>query len=143
LQPLPDFILRGAERNYLPWACQLAAAEKFQVSVAEVEGITLGLGLLPARYQRNQQTLTVYDQLKLFRSRVAVIGCGGLGGYVIEELARLGVGTIYAIDPDTFQEHNLNRQLLSSTANLGRAKVEIAAARVAEINPATTLIPVP
>jgi tRNA A37 threonylcarbamoyladenosine dehydratase len=93
------------------------------------------------RYQRNQHTLTVYDQLKLFRSRVAVIGCGGLGGYVIEEMARLGVGTIYAIDPDIFQEHNLNRQLLSSPASLGRAKVEMAAARVAEINPATTLVP--
>lgn len=72
----------------------------------------------------------------LFRSRVAVIGCGGLGGYVIEELARLGVGHLVAIDPDIFEEHNLNRQILSTPATLGKAKVEAALERVAEINPA-------
>jgi len=71
-----------------------------------------------------------------------VVGCGGLGGYVIEELARLGVGRIVVIDPDVFEEHNLNRQLLSSPDNLGRPKVEAASRRVAEINPAVTLVPV-
>ena len=142
LQPLPDFLLRGADRNFLPWACQRAAAEEFNISYAEVEGVALALGLLPVRYQRNQQTFTVYDQLKLFRSRVAVIGCGGLGGFVIEELARVGVGTITAIDPDIFEESNLNRQLLSGTSALGCAKVEIAAARIADINPSITLRPV-
>ena len=137
---LPEFLQSGADHNLLPWACQRAAAEQFQMSPAEVEGVALGLGLTPARYQRNQQTIPVQDQLKLFRSRVAVIGCGGLGGYVIEELARLGVGTLVAVDPDVFEEHNLNRQLLSTVGSLGRAKVEMAAARVAEINPATTVL---
>jgi molybdopterin/thiamine biosynthesis adenylyltransferase len=82
------------------------------------------------------------DQLTLFRSSVAVVGCGGLGGYVVEELARLGVGRIVVIDPDLFEEHNLNRQLFSSPSNLGRPKVEAAAARINEINPAVTLVPV-
>lgn len=142
MKALPEFLQSGADQNLLPWACHRAAAEQFHVSPAEVEGVALSLGLTPLRYQRNQQTIPVQDQLRLFRSRVAVIGCGGLGGYVIEELARLGVGTLVAIDPDVFQEHNLNRQLLSTTSALGRAKVELAAERVAEINPATTLLPV-
>lgn len=97
---------------------------------------------MPARYQRNLSMVSIDEQLLLFRSRVAVIGCGGLGGYVIEELARLGVGTIIAIDPDVFEEHNLNRQLLSKPALIGSSKVEAAVTRVAEINPAVTLIPV-
>jgi molybdopterin/thiamine biosynthesis adenylyltransferase len=94
------------------------------------------------RYQRNRTALSVAQQLILFRSRVTVIGCGGLGGYVIEQLARLGIGKIIAVDPDVFEEHNLNRQILSTLRNLGLAKVEAAFLRVAEINPSVTLIPV-
>jgi molybdopterin/thiamine biosynthesis adenylyltransferase len=139
---LRAYLQEHAEGDLLPWASQVAATERFGVSLALVEEATLALGLLPARYQRNRQAISASDQRTLFASRVAVIGCGGLGGYVIEELARLGVGTIVAIDPDVFEEHNLNRQLLSSPATLGRAKVEAAAARVAEINPAVTLVPV-
>jgi molybdopterin/thiamine biosynthesis adenylyltransferase len=60
---------------------------------------------------------------------------------VIEQLARLGVGTLVAVDPDVFEEHNLNRQLLSSPSDLGRSKVTLAAQRVAGINPAVTVIP--
>jgi molybdopterin/thiamine biosynthesis adenylyltransferase len=86
--------------------------------------------------------MTVSDQLTLFHSSVAVVGCGGLGGYVVEELARLGVGRIVVIDPDVFEEHNLNRQLFSSTANLGCAKVQAAFARIQEINPSVTLVPI-
>jgi molybdopterin-synthase adenylyltransferase len=142
VKALAEYLQSGADHNLLPLACQLAAAEQFHMSPAEVEGVALALGLMPARYQRNQQTITAQNQLTLFRSRVAVIGCGGLGGYVIEELARLGVGTLIAIDHDIFQEHNLNRQILSTTGSLGRAKVEMAAERVAQINPATTLLPV-
>src|SRR6185369_9036977 len=141
MEELLIFLQEHAEGDLIPWALQIAAGERFGVSIAQVEGAILTLGLLPARYQRNRQAITVANQLTLFQSRVAVIGCGGLGGYVIEELARLGVGTIVAIDPDVFEEHNLNRQLLSSPATLGRAKVDAAAARVAEINPAITLVP--
>jgi len=96
---------------------------------------------LPARYQRNRRTISTPQQLGLFRSRVTVIGCGGLGGYVLEELARLGVGTIVAVDPDVFEEHNLNRQLLATPATLGLPKVVAATARIAEINPAVTVFP--
>ncbi|HXE94784.1 MAG TPA: ThiF family adenylyltransferase [Dongiaceae bacterium] len=141
MEELNRFIREQANGDLVCWRAQVEAGKRFGVALARVEDAILALGLLPARYQRNRQAISVGQQLTLFRSRVAVIGCGGLGGYVIEELARLGVGTIIAIDPDVFEEHNLNRQLLSSPATLGRAKVEAAAARVAEINPAVTLVP--
>jgi tRNA A37 threonylcarbamoyladenosine dehydratase len=50
------------------------------------------------------------------------LGCGGIGGFVIEELARIGVGAIKAIDPDIFEENNLNRQVLSTLSTLGRLR---------------------
>ncbi|HOS98133.1 MAG TPA: HesA/MoeB/ThiF family protein, partial [Deltaproteobacteria bacterium] len=86
-------------------------------------------------------TVTPVMQLVLLRSRAAVIGCGGLGGYVIEELSRIGVGTIVAVDPDTFEEHNLNRQILADMTTLGDPKVVAAVRRVSAINPAVTVIP--
>ena len=49
-------------------------------------------------------------------------GCGGLGGYTIEMLGRLGVGTITAIDGDVFDETNLNRQILSDESTIGQSK---------------------
>ena len=129
----------GSRDGLLPWSAHCALAERFGITLAAAEGLALEHGLLPARYQRNRNMISVAEQLRLFRSKVAVIGCGGLGGYVIEELARLGVGRIVAIDPDVFEEHNLNRQLLATPATLGRAKVEAALDRVAQINPAVAV----
>jgi molybdopterin/thiamine biosynthesis adenylyltransferase len=139
---LAVYLRRSAEGAFLPWAAQLQAADTFGVTVALVEETALSLGLLPARYRRNQKTISTAAQLSLFRSRVAVIGCGGLGGFVIEELARLGVGEIRAVDFDVFEEHNLNRQILATFDTLGRAKAQEAAARAAKTNPAVRVIPV-
>jgi len=134
--------LRGAAAgDLLPWAAQAEAMARFGLGCAEVEAAALAAGLLPARYQRNRRTLSTADQLRLLRSTVAVVGCGGLGGYAVEELARLGVGRLLAIDPDVFEEHNLNRQLLSSIEGLGTPKVEAAARRVAAVNPAVAVVP--
>jgi len=142
LVTLPFFVSDHAEGQLLPWKRQVEASERFTVTLAQVEEVALEQSILPSRYQRNREAMSVTDQLNLFRSSVAVIGCGGLGGYVIEELARLGVGRIIVIDPDVFEEHNLNRQLFSSPANLGTAKVEAAAKRINEINPAVNLVPI-
>ncbi|NVN99099.1 MAG: HesA/MoeB/ThiF family protein [Geobacteraceae bacterium] len=141
MEALISFVKDHAENQLLPWRLQVEATGRFGATLAQVEMAALEQGILLARYQRNRQTLTVNDQLTLFKSCVAVIGCGGLGGYVVEELARLGVGRIVVIDPDVFEEHNLNRQLFSSPGNLGTAKVAAAAIRINEINPAVTLIP--
>ena len=142
METLPIFVRDHADGRLLSWKRQLEAAERFNATLSQVEDVALERGILPARYQRNCKTLAVSDQLTLFRSSVAVIGCGGLGGYVVEELARLGVGRIVVIDPDLFEEHNLNRQLFSSPANLGTAKVKAALKRIGEINPAVTLVPI-
>lgn len=142
MDPLRAYLLDCAEGDLLPWRHQQAAARRFDLTIGQVETVALEAGLLPARYQRNRQTISLKGQLALARSRVTVIGCGGLGGYIIEQLARLGVGQITAIDPDVFEEHNLNRQLLATLSTLGQPKVTVAQARVAEINPAVTLIPV-
>jgi molybdopterin/thiamine biosynthesis adenylyltransferase len=142
MDTLPIFVRDHADGQLLPWKRQIEAAECFGVTLAQVEEVALERGILPARYQRNRKALSVGDQLTLFRSCVVVIGCGGLGGYVVEELARLGVGRIVVIDPDVFEEHNLNRQLFSCPANLGSAKVDAAVQRIREINPAVTLEPI-
>lgn len=141
MNELHEDLLARSVSGLLPWAVQTLLSERYALPLGEIELQALSLGILPARYQRNRQTISVEQQLILCRSRVTVVGSGGLGGYLLEELARLGVGTLVAIDPDTFEEHNLNRQLLSTPATLGLAKVTAAAARVAAVNPAVTLIP--
>jgi len=130
-----------AAGGLVPGSALSSSAARFGFSLGEAELLALENGLLPARYQRNRKMISTAEQLKLARSQVAVIGCGGLGGYVLEELARLGVGRLVAVDPDVFEEHNLNRQLLSTPALLGAAKVEAAAARIFEVNPAVTVLP--
>ncbi|GFO65244.1 HesA/MoeB/ThiF family protein [Geomonas paludis] len=133
------FLKEQTRDGLLPWSAQDATAQRFKLSHAAVELVALQNGLFPARYQRNRNMIQVDEQLRLFQSRVAVIGCGGLGGYVLEELARLGVGQIIAVDPDIFEEHNLNRQILSSPALLGQPKAAVAAERLAQVNPAVTV----
>ncbi|MFZ3151944.1 MAG: HesA/MoeB/ThiF family protein [Anaerolineaceae bacterium] len=87
------------------------------------------------RYSRNQNALSEEEQALLAQKRLLVAGCGGLGGYVVEFLGRLGVGYIRVVDGDVFEESNLNRQLLSSGMNLGRPKVLAAQQRMLTINP--------
>ena len=87
------------------------------------------------RYIRNLGALTEEECALLRTKTVFVAGCGGLGGYLIEMLLRLGVGTIRAADGDSLEASNLNRQLLSSPQALGTPKAEAAAARAALVNP--------
>jgi molybdopterin/thiamine biosynthesis adenylyltransferase len=141
VEDLRVFLLTHAQGDLFPWSAQVAAADRFHLRIDQIEKTALELGLLPARYQRNRDTLSTSDQLNLFRSRVVIVGAGGLGGYLVEELARLGVGTLVVVDPDTFEEHNLNRQILASPAHLGIPKVDAAAERVGRINPAVRVIP--
>ena len=86
------------------------------------------------RYSRNISTLTP-DENKLLKDfKVCIIGCGGLGGYVIEMLARVGIGNLTVVDMDVFDESNLNRQTLSCEDNLGYSKVLEAKKRINRIN---------
>lgn len=76
---------------------------------------------------------------RLRGAHVAVFGIGGVGGYVVEALARAGVGALSLFDADVVSESNLNRQIIALRSTLGLPKVEVAAARVREINPTTAL----
>lgn len=71
---------------------------------------------------------------KLSRSRVAVFGIGGVGGYVVESLARAGVGAIDLIDNDTVSESNINRQIIALSSTVGQLKTEVMRQRVLDIN---------
>lgn len=95
------------------------------------------------RHIRNIPALTEAEQARLAGKTVAVIGCGGLGGHLIELLCRVGVGTIRAVDGDVFEESNLNRQLLSTTETLGTSKAAAALRRCAVIDPSVRVIPYP
>ncbi len=72
---------------------------------------------------------------KLRASCVMVVGCGAVGSFAIEALARSGVGRIILIDFDVIEESNINRQLFALSSNIGQPKVDIAAARIRDINP--------
>jgi len=101
----------------------------------QIESQALERGVMPLRYSRNAQSITITDQRKLLESSVAIVGLGGLGGITVETLARLGVGRIRAADHDSFEPGNLNRQALASMDTLGQPKAEVARQRIAEINP--------
>ncbi|MBG0764163.1 MAG: HesA/MoeB/ThiF family protein [Tissierellales bacterium] len=87
------------------------------------------------RYSKNLNALSVEDVEKLNNSHVCVVGCGGLGGNILEYISRIGIEKITAVDGDIFDETNLNRQLLSTTENLGLWKVNEARRRLKLINP--------
>ncbi len=72
---------------------------------------------------------------KLARSRVAVFGIGGVGGYVVEALVRSGIGVLDLIDNDKVALTNLNRQIIATHSTIGQYKVDVAQARAKDINP--------
>ena len=97
-------------------------ASETACSIRDVELAALRGGIAPWRYVRNLGTIGLDGQAKLLQSAVSVVGLGGLGGYVTEALARMGVGRLVLIDGDVFEEHNLNRQLLSGESVLGQVR---------------------
>ena len=72
---------------------------------------------------------------RLRRSRVAVLGLGGVGSWCAEALARAGVGALTLVDEDTVSESNINRQCCALHSTVGLSKAEVMAARVRDINP--------
>lgn len=93
-------------------------------------------------FSRNIGSITKAQQLKLQKATVTVIGCGGLGGFVIEELARLGIGSLHICDSDKFSISNINRQLYAQAETIGQYKAAVAAKRVRLMHGQTTALPV-
>ena len=90
-------------------------------------------------FERTERLLGADSLTKLQNARVAVFGVGGVGGYVVEALARSGVGTLDLIDNDDVALSNINRQIIALHSTVGMPKVEVAAARAKDINPDITV----
>jgi molybdopterin-synthase adenylyltransferase len=86
------------------------------------------------RFDRNKELINDSEQEKLNSCTVAVVGLGGLGGHISEQLARLGIGSLILIDGDKIDESNLNRQLFATEKNIGHYKAEAAKERLMLVN---------
>ncbi len=92
------------------------------------------------QFSRTQLILGSEAMEKLKNSTVAVFGIGGVGGYAVEALARIGVGTLHLIDDDKVCLTNLNRQLIATRKTVGQYKTDVTRDRVLEINPNCNVI---
>ena len=91
--------------------------------------------MIHEQFLRTQMLLGTEALERLQQSRVAVFGIGGVGGYMVEALARSGVGQLDLIDRDVVSVSNINRQILATHSTVGMPKVEAAKARILDINP--------
>ncbi|MFR7989240.1 MAG: ThiF family adenylyltransferase [Anaerovoracaceae bacterium] len=88
-----------------------------------------------SRTERTELLIGTEGVKKLERSGVLVFGVGGVGGFVIEALARAGLGRIAIVDGDTVSESNINRQIIATDATVGKMKAEVMKERILSINP--------
>lgn len=79
---------------------------------------------------------------KLKNSNIAILGVGGVGGYVAEMIARLGVENITIVDFDKISVSNLNRQIIALNSTIGKYKVEVLKSRILDINPKCNVVEV-
>ena len=87
------------------------------------------------QFCRTAQLLGNENVEKLFDKHVIVFGVGGVGGYVVEALARSGIGKISIVDNDVVNESNINRQIIALHSTVGMQKVEVLKNRILDINP--------
>jgi molybdopterin/thiamine biosynthesis adenylyltransferase len=130
LLTLPD----GSNRNIISLPDTADIAQRSGRTRKEIDILALEQSIVPERYIRNMDALSMKDQITLLRSRVCIVGLGGLGGSVVETLARIGVGAMTVIDGDVFDESNLNRQALSSEHNLSQTKTAAALEKILTVN---------
>lgn len=90
-------------------------------------------------FVRTEALLGTESMERLLNARVAVFGVGGVGSYVVEALARSGVGTLDIVDNDKVVLSNLNRQILATHSTIGQPKVAVMKARIMDINPAAVV----
>jgi molybdopterin/thiamine biosynthesis adenylyltransferase len=119
------------------WAAERGLSRRRSLELALKEGI------FPEGLERNFPSLSAADQLALWRSRVLLIGLGGLGGCQAQLLARAGVGRLYLADGDCFTPSNLNRQLLATSETLGQNKALVTARHLRQINEALEVEAIP
>lgn len=142
MKALVDALRGGAkervegETSYMcvPIEAVRAAGSRFGVPDREAAALALDGGLVPLRYLKNMGTIGLEGQARLLRSNAVVIGTGGIGGLAAELLQRMGVGSLTLVDPDIFDETNLNRQNFACGDVMGMPKVEVVLDRLMEID---------
>lgn len=90
---------------------------------------------MPEQFERTELLLGQEAMDRLRQSHVAVFGIGGVGGYVVEALARSGIGYLDLIDHDKVSTTNINRQIIATLDTVGRDKVDVMRERILSINP--------
>jgi molybdopterin/thiamine biosynthesis adenylyltransferase len=147
MEPLKSIAVRfsrGGQETRMVTAAALGQwADSRQVSLRQAMEAALTAGIFPECWERNFPSLGPGEQLRLFQSSVLVAGLGGLGGFLAELLARVGVGRLLLADGDHFTPANLNRQLLATQKTLGLNKALVTARRLREINPGILAEPIP
>lgn len=91
--------------------------------------------MVDSRFARTQMLLGEDGLNKLKNSKIMIVGLGAVGGYILEALARSGIGNFILVDFDKFEESNINRQILAISETIGLKKTEVAKQRVLSINP--------
>lgn len=108
-------------------------------SLFETEMEFLRNEIIPLKYVKTVQAIGLDNLIQLRLAKVAVLGCGGIGGFACEALVRMGVGTLIAVDGDVYEETNLNRQLYSYEDNLGISKSKITCETLRRVNSASMI----
>lgn len=137
---LPDgeVVARGVldDGSFIPVSRVLIAGDLirvFDADPSEVED--------PAWSSRHAQALGSATSALLRKLRIGVVGCSGTGSFVIEALARLGVGELVLVDPETVGEENMNRIIWASWGDIGALKVEVAQRHISAMGLGTTTTP--
>lgn len=86
------------------------------------------------RFSRLEKLIGEDKLIDLSKKSVLILGVGGVGGYVVESLARSGIGTLILVDFDTIDESNINRQIIALDSTIGLKKVDVLEKRIKEIN---------
>jgi len=95
---------------------------------------------LQPKFSRLEKLVGVQGLDKLNNSSVLILGCGGVGGYVAEALARSNIGTLILVDHDKIDESNINRQIIALSSTVGRLKVDVLEERIKDINSSCTVV---
>ncbi|MBR4261990.1 MAG: tRNA threonylcarbamoyladenosine dehydratase [Bacilli bacterium] len=93
-----------------------------------------------SKFERLEKIIKKDDMTKLKNSTILVLGIGGVGGYVVESLARSGIGKIIIVDKDKVDESNINRQIIALNSTIGKRKVDVFEERIHDINTECSVI---
>lgn len=92
------------------------------------------------KFSRLEKVIGKENLNNLKNKSVLILGCGGVGGYVVESLARSGIGTLILVDFDVIDESNINRQIIALDSTIGKNKVDVFEERIKDINKACKII---